>query len=389
MYKRKNGNAERVSDAKPQVQAFFDRGIEEMQSAKASVGEWIWEGYLARRQMTLLTAMWKTGKTTFIAGLLAQMKAGGAYCGQKVRAGRALVISEEDSQLWLKRAETLDLKPQVRFLCKPFAGRPTVAEWDALLDHVVAMHQLEGLDLVVIDTLTSFTPYRGENHAANAIDFLTSLRRLTECGMSVLLKHHPRRHEAEFGAMARGTGALGAAIDIIMEMYRIGHFGDGDCRRLLFGLSRHDETPIRMLVELDTERGHYVRCADQIEDEFIGGWPVLRVVLEDATQKLTRIGVMQEWPSDFPKPSPVVLWRWLDRAVAEGLILRDGLGRKNRPFRYWLPGAEDRWIERGLYLEDLPDIDPPPADANETAKQLAEAGKVLYRRGRGKKIGPL
>ncbi len=389
MNETKKKPAKPTSEVKPNVAvAFFDLGIDDMQTASPLSDDWLWQGYLAPRQITLLTAMWKTGKTTFIGGLLARMKTGGEYCGQKLRAGRALVVSEEERTLWLKRARKLDLKPHVRFLCKPFAGRPTVAEWNALLEHIVAMHQLASLDLVVIDTLTSFTPYRGENHAANAIDFLTSLRCLTELGISVLIKHHPRKHESAIGSAARGTGALGASIDIIMEMFRIGPFGDSDRRRLLYGLSRHEETPIRMVVELDADRHEYVRSADQIEDEFFCGWPVLRVVLEDAVQKLTRAAILKDWPDDFPRPQANALWRWLDRAVNDGLILRDGLGRKNQPFRYWLPGAEKRWIERGFYLEDLPDLDPPPADAQETAKKLTEAGRVLYQRGKGKKIAP-
>jgi hypothetical protein len=389
MYEPKRRPAKAKIDERPEAPiAFIDRSIEELATARPQTEGWLWHGYLAPRQITLLTAMWKTGKTTFISGLLAKLKAGGEYCGQQVRAGRALIVSEEESVHWLNRSRKLDLSPHVRFLCKPFDGRPTVARWDALLDHIVAMHELKSLDLVVIDTLTSFTPYRAESHAANVMDFLTSLRRLTELGLSVLLKHHPRKHEAEIGSIARGSGALGASIDIIVEMYRIGFFGDGDRRRLIYGLSRHEETPIRMAVELDVDRGEYVRSADQIEDEFLGGWPVLHVVLEDALQKLTRISILKEWPIDFPKPHPGALWRWLDRAVDDGLVLRDGLGRKNHPFRYWLPGAEDRWIERGFYREDLPDLDPPPGDAKETAEKLAEAGRVLYRRGKGRKVGP-
>jgi hypothetical protein len=31
-----------------------------------------------------------------------------------------------------------------------------------------------------------------------------------------------------------------------------------------------------------------------------------------------------------------LLWHWLDRAVATGLLLRDGTGRKSDPFRFWL-----------------------------------------------------
>ena len=385
---RPNAKGKKQCEAEDKLQGtttFHDQDIDEMQSEPHSSDEWLWHGYLAPRQVTLLTAMWKTGKTTLIAGLLAKLKTGGEFCGQRVRAGRALVVSEEERKLWLARARKLDLTPHVRFLCKPFTGRPTVREWEALLDHMVAMHQLEPLDLVVIDTLTSFTPYRGENHAANVIDFLTSLRRLTELGISVLLKHHPRKNEAAVGCIARGTGALAASIDIILEMYLLCRFEDRDRRRIILGLSRHEETPDRLIVELNAERHEYVKSAEQMIDEFVGGWPVLRVVLEDATQKLTRLAILKEWPDDFPKPPASSLWRWLDRAVNDGLVERDGLGRKKQPFRYWLPGAIDKWIDRGLYLEDLPDIDPPPRDAKETAKKLAEAGRMLFGKGKGKK----
>jgi hypothetical protein len=29
--------------------------------------------------------------------------------------------------------------------------------------------------------------------------------------------------------------------------------------------------------------------------------------------------------------------------VAQGLILREGSGHKRDPFRYWLPGQEEKW----------------------------------------------
>ena len=79
-----------LDDNASRAMAFFDRGIEELATARPNIDGWLWYGYLAPRQITLLTAMWKTGKTTFIAGLLAKLKAGGDYCGQQVRAGRAL-----------------------------------------------------------------------------------------------------------------------------------------------------------------------------------------------------------------------------------------------------------------------------------------------------------
>jgi hypothetical protein len=39
-------------------------------AATKSTTDWLWEGYLARGSLTLLTSLWKAGKTTGIVCLL-------------------------------------------------------------------------------------------------------------------------------------------------------------------------------------------------------------------------------------------------------------------------------------------------------------------------------
>ena len=50
----------------------------------------------------------------------------------------------------------------------------------------------------------------------------------------------------------------------------------------------------------------------------------------------------------------VTLWRWLDRAVKEGLLKQSGLGRKHTPFVYWLPCNEERWTFNPRQDSDMP-----------------------------------
>ena len=69
-------------------------------------------------------------------------------------------------------------------------------------------------------------------------------------------------------------------------------------------------------------------------------------MLEGTCFKLTRSHILDEWSSDFPKPHPGTLARWLDRAVERGLVKRDGAGRKSDPFYYWLPEREGRLYGR-------------------------------------------
>src|SRR3954469_1062217 len=96
--------------------------LHEMRCNAAAEIDWLWEGYLAPGNVTLLTSQWKCGKTTLLSVLLARMGAGGTLAGRAVRAGRAVVVSEEPKALWAARARALGIGPYARFLCRPFRG---------------------------------------------------------------------------------------------------------------------------------------------------------------------------------------------------------------------------------------------------------------------------
>jgi hypothetical protein len=72
---------------------------------------------------------------------------------------------------------------------------------------------------------------------------LLPLQELTRLGISVLLSHHPRKGLIVPGQVARGSGALLAFVDIILEMQAVAHRNPHDRRRRLRAWSRHDATP--------------------------------------------------------------------------------------------------------------------------------------------------
>jgi hypothetical protein len=82
----------------------------------------------------------------------------------------------------------------------------------------------------------------------------------------------------------------------------------------------------------------------------------LRIVLEDAPTKLRRQDILDKWPPDYVTPSKVTLWRWLDRAVDEGLIQREGAGRCNSPYRYYLSEKIEQWLDDPLVFLDDPEL---------------------------------
>ena len=298
--------------------------------------EWIWDGFIAAGNITLLTSLWKSGKTTLASVLLARMATGGAVAGRTLKAGKAVIVSEEVKSLWAMRNQRLHFANNVAFLSRPFRGPPTPEMWESLIDHLLAHRQTHGLDLVVIDPLASILPRLSESHASLMLSALTSLQRLTSQGVAVLVLHHPSKARYAEGRAARGTGALSGAVDILIEMSAFAHAAHDDRRRKLIAFSRHAATPRRLVIEMNAEMTDYAALGDDTEEAPAYWWSIVEAILADAPKGLTRQELLETWPAAQP-PNRVTLWRWLDRAVAEAQLARGGTGRRANPYRYWLP----------------------------------------------------
>lgn len=327
---------------------------------------WLWDGYLAAGKLTLLTSLWKSGKTTLTALLLARMKAGGALAGQAVRPGKALIVSEESHDDWDQRSRRLELAGHVCLISRPFRTSPAFADWQRLLGQLAELHCQFGFDLLVIDPLASLLPAHCESSPALMLDALLPLRDLiSACALSCLLLHHPRKKQAPAGQRARGTGALSGQADILLELEYLTGPDEPDRRRLLLGCSRQTATPRRRVIELTPDGTDYRSLGDLEDLDFARGWSQLAAVLGDAPAKLTCREIASSWPPDAPKPPPATLYRWLERAFQQKLLERRGTGRKNDPFRYWLKGQEAKWDEENP-LWRLPE------EAEETIRELRE-----------------
>jgi hypothetical protein len=344
--------------------AFQGLWLRDLEAAAHSQTPWLWDGYLAPGNVTLLTSQWKSGKTTLVAVLLSRLKTGGLLLGRSLRPGKAAIVSEESPLHWHHRSQKLAFGGHLCWFCRPFRGKPRPDEWLALLDHLLALRQQHGIDLVVIDPLASFLPGRNENSAAEMLATLMPLQRLTTQGVSVLVLHHPRKGDPAAGQAARGSGALCGYADILLEMQHFGRPSDDDRRRHLRAYSRHEETPRHVVIELSADGTDYLCHGDGAEEEFSHSWRLLRSLLEDALHKLTQRELLEQWPTHLPKPTEVTVWRWLERALSQGQVLREGTGRKNDPYRYWLPGQEDKWRQSPFYLPEMPQI--------KLAQQMAE-----------------
>jgi hypothetical protein len=258
----------------PRIEHYAPQSLADLRAAAQRAGDWLWDGYLAPGNLTLLTSLWKSGKSTLISVLLSRMKTGGTLAGRAVSAGRAVVISEEPADKWVERIRQVDLDGHVDWFCLPFAGTPTEAAWLDLLAEVERLHDRRPFALLVIDALANLSPMRSENDAVQMLRPLRPLRRLSERGVAGLLSHHPRKGKTRPGQAARGSGALAGVVDIIVEMRALSH-RPGDRRRLLRSFSRHAATPPRLVIEWTADGGDYRGLGTSAVPDYEQAWPVL------------------------------------------------------------------------------------------------------------------
>jgi hypothetical protein len=316
----------------------------------AAQTSWLWDGYLAHGNVTLLTGQWKScGKTTLLSVLLARRETGGQLAGLAVTAGRTAVVSEESPVLWNERRRKLGFGPSAAFLCRPFRAKPTRAEWLELIDGLAELGATRGVDLAVIDPLAAFLPGRDESSAAAMLESLLPLQRLTAQGMAVLLAHHPSKGNPLAGQAARGSGALEGDVDISLEMHTFKRASDADRRRIVYGYSRHERTPRNHVIELNAEGTDYRSLGALADQEYEEVWERLRPIFAAASAKLPQREVAAKLAAGGEEPNRGTVWRWLDQAVTRELLLREGDGTKASPYRYWLPGQEEKWKDDPLH----------------------------------------
>src|SRR5262249_54832082 len=202
--------------------------------------DFLWQGCVARGHTTMLSALMKCGKSTMLGHFLRCLQTGDSLVGPAPQECRTLIVSEESPASWCRRRDALGLDDHLSVLCRPMLAKPNYGDWSDFLGHVEGRAIERKCDLVVIDTISSFAPWKSENESAEVQGTITPLYRLTAANMAVLLFHHIGKADQSEGKAARGSTALAAAMDIILEMRRHKPDDLDDRRRVLKGLGRFD-----------------------------------------------------------------------------------------------------------------------------------------------------
>ncbi len=294
---------------------------------------WLWHGYLARGGITMLSALWKAGKTTLLAHLLKSLEAEGSFCGLGVSASRVLYVTEEHEHLWADRRDRVGLKDHVEFLVRPFSMKPRMEEWVAFLVYLQGVCRERAYDLVVFDTISNLWPVKDENDAAKVQEALMPLHHVAE-NAAFALVHHLRKGDGKEATASRGSGALPAFVDIIVELRRYEASNRQDCRRVLSSYGRFTETPDELVVEL-TKEG-YVAHGDRATLSWREIKDTLASIMPVAPPGLTYDQLMDAWPNP-ERPRRQKVLDALREGAEEGLWVYSGAGMKGDPYLYYRP----------------------------------------------------
>jgi hypothetical protein len=243
-------------------------------SAPDKADEWLWTGYLPRAGITLISAHAKAGKTTLLSHFLPAAAESGTFLGQPIRATRILLVSEEGESHWVRRRDKLGIGDHVGYYLQPFPIRPTPVDWVGFIQDIRKDVEAHKFDLVVFDTIAKLWPVREENAAGEVDEALMPLWELTKAGAAVLLFHHLKKMGGQEFTGARGSGALAAFPDILVELTRF-DAADAKChKRKLTAKGRYDETPDELVIELDGGRYRAVSDPVTVTPPAAAGQPV-------------------------------------------------------------------------------------------------------------------
>jgi hypothetical protein len=132
---------------------------------------------------------------------------------------------------------------------------------------------------------------------------------------------------------SRGSGALPAAADVILELRRAKADDPQNRQRLLNGYGRWANVLEEVVIELAPDGSGYSAHGDRVQAEKENTLEIVLNLLPPQAPGLTTDQILDGWPKE-PRPRRALLLSLLREAVGKTLE-RGGTGRKGNPYRYW------------------------------------------------------
>lgn len=296
--------------------------------------DWLWNRYIARERITLLSGHGGSGKSTLYYGILQAMLRGRAFLGAKTSMSPAVVLTEESPTDWRPRAKRFELTGCAWLDRRALHPRQSL---EAYCDEAYRKAMTIGAYLIVIDSLSKWFGFgKDEEKDAGAMEAaLRPLEALTTRGMAILLVHHFRKSDGEEGTGVRGSGALLGAVETSLELRRfpMGRGADREeLRCLTVAKSRYPDPPPDVVYHHDASGA--ASCAFTVK-----GDPTSARRNAAAQRVVGYVEAAPDWVDsgtirDALGAQEKAVRSALADAYAEGLLERRGEGRRGDPYLY-------------------------------------------------------
>ena len=190
--------------------------VSELAGPEQSDIEWLVEGFIAPEMITQFLGGPKSGKSTLLLSMLAEVSRGGMFLGKRCRKAPVLYVTEQTSRSFaqsLKRSlpsgTTADDLPDLRTLTT--ADLEGIS-WPDTLAHIRTSAQETGARIVVFDTLSEVARVHGdaENSAGASRTLYNSMRPLLSDGIAVVAVRHTNKY-GRGGIVESGLGSVANA----------------------------------------------------------------------------------------------------------------------------------------------------------------------------------
>jgi 5S rRNA maturation endonuclease (ribonuclease M5) len=289
--------------------------------------DWIWNGYVAPGEVSLIAGRPKVGKSTLVFGLIAAVLHGRPFAGRQTRGRGVLLLTEEGVTTFAEKARVFGIETHPRF--HVLLRRRTQAGWLEVVAEARTYCRKRELDLLVVDTFDKWAGLRGddENKSGPVLQALEPLMQASGDGLAVIVVSHQRKAAGDHGEAVRGSNAITGTVDVIVEIERV---ADVAHARALVGTSRHSSTPEELAVEL-TDDG-YVDRGDV--ETLKGRLEANRIVAVLSTEPVTSKEIAEA--TEIPEAT---VRRRLEELHGDGRVERTGEGRKGSPYRWKMLSA--------------------------------------------------
>jgi len=299
--------------------------------AKDFSERWLWEGFIAKGNITLFTAIMKAGKSTFLRGLFSSMSKNEEVAGQPTTKCNILVISEESDDVWSESKKFIEEKEinHVSVWIRPIRGKPNYKEWDMVIKQIAEVCEKKKIELLVIDTLSSFWPIDDENDSAKVNKALTPLYTFTQKGIAVLLIHHDRKGGGDHGEAVRGSSALAGFADQLVHFKR--NENGLPNQRIITTNGRLTSTKLIIALEYSISDEKYTTLGEPWKISKKARLEKIMDIFKRENRPLTSSAVSSLWSIEVEEISERSIRRYINELEKDGLLKVKEGSNERRP----------------------------------------------------------